>query len=138
MMITHAATDSEALKARRGVVFTARVHPGETNARYVPPSSPLLYLFSSPSLHSLYSWMMQGLLEYLTGPSLDAKILRDNFVFKLVPMLNPDGVAVGNYRCCAFPHHRLVFPPSPAPDCVPITSISHRVHVTTHTRTALR
>jgi hypothetical protein len=42
---------------------------------------------------------MQGLLEYLTGPSLDAKILRDNFVFKLIPMLNPDGVAVGNYRC---------------------------------------
>ena len=43
--------------------------------------------------------MMKGLIDYLTGPSLDAKILRDNFVFKIVPMLNVDGVIVGNYRC---------------------------------------
>ena len=42
--------------------------------------------------------MMHGLLDYLTGPSLDAKILRDNFVFKIVPMLNVDGVIIGNYR----------------------------------------
>ena len=42
---------------------------------------------------------MQGIIDYLTGPSLDAKVLRDNFVFKLVPMLNVDGVVVGNYRC---------------------------------------
>jgi murein tripeptide amidase MpaA len=55
----------------------ARVHPGETNA----------------------SWMMRGLLEYLTGPSQEAHSLRCAFVFKVVPMLNPDGVINGNYRC---------------------------------------
>jgi hypothetical protein len=26
---------------------------------------------------------MAGLIDYLTGPSLDAKILRDNFVIKV-------------------------------------------------------
>lgn len=25
--------------------------------------------------------------------------MRERFVFKIVPMLNPDGVIVGNYRC---------------------------------------
>ena len=43
--------------------------------------------------------MMKGILDYLIGPSLNAKILRDNFVFKVVPMLNPDGVINGNTRC---------------------------------------
>ncbi|XP_066543208.1 cytosolic carboxypeptidase 3 [Amia ocellicauda] len=59
------------------VVVTARVHPGETNS----------------------SWVMKGLLDWLLGSSHDAALLRDSFVFKLVPMLNPDGVIVGNHRC---------------------------------------
>ncbi|KAA0183579.1 Cytosolic carboxypeptidase 2 [Fasciolopsis buskii] len=59
------------------VVITARVHPGETQS----------------------SWMVQGLLEYLLSKHPDAELLRANFVFKIVPMLNPDGVIVGNYRC---------------------------------------
>ncbi|KAG1662145.1 hypothetical protein FOA52_011018 [Chlamydomonas sp. UWO 241] len=43
--------------------------------------------------------MIKGALDYLLGTSLDAKLLRDSFVFKVIPMLNPDGVIVGNYRC---------------------------------------
>ncbi|XP_061420784.1 cytosolic carboxypeptidase 2-like isoform X1 [Lethenteron reissneri] len=64
-------------RAKRAVVVTARVHPGESNS----------------------SWVMEGLLDFLLGDSADARLLRDTFVFKVVPMLNPDGVLVGNYRC---------------------------------------
>eukprot|EP00054_Salpingoeca_dolichothecata_P030847 m.254508 g.254508 ORF g.254508 m.254508 type:complete len:1047 (+) comp26731_c1_seq3:106-3246(+) len=65
------------MASRKGVFVTARVHPGETNA----------------------SWMMKGLIDFLLSDDADAAILRENFVFKIVPMLNPDGVIVGNYRC---------------------------------------
>lgn len=43
--------------------------------------------------------MMKGMIDYLVGPGLGARILRDNFVFKIVPMLNPDGVINGHTRC---------------------------------------
>jgi hypothetical protein len=62
---------------KKAIVLTARVHPGETNS----------------------SWMMKGFIDYLLGNTPDAKLLRDTFIFKIVPMLNPDGVIVGNYRC---------------------------------------
>ena len=42
---------------------------------------------------------MKGLVDYLTGATPAACALRDRFVFKIVPMLNPDGVVIGNYRC---------------------------------------
>lgn len=43
--------------------------------------------------------MMKGVMDFLTSDSTAAKELRDKFVFKLVPMINPDGVIVGNNRC---------------------------------------
>ncbi|XP_045492620.1 cytosolic carboxypeptidase 2-like [Colias croceus] len=64
-------------KKKKAVIITARVHPGETPA----------------------SWMMKGFMDYLTGDSNQARELREKFIFKLVPMLNPDGVIVGNNRC---------------------------------------
>ncbi|KAG8238549.1 hypothetical protein J437_LFUL018451 [Ladona fulva] len=72
-----APTPAEESKKKQAVVITARVHPGET------PSS----------------WMMKGFLDYLTSDCSQAKELREKFIFKLVPMLNPDGVIVGNNRC---------------------------------------
>jgi hypothetical protein len=62
---------------RKAVVLIARVHPGESNSSYV----------------------IHGLIDYLLGDSWDAQYLRDRYVFKIIPMLNPDGVIVGNYRC---------------------------------------
>ncbi|XP_054548661.1 cytosolic carboxypeptidase 3 isoform X3 [Talpa occidentalis] len=76
LTITTPLKNSDSRK-RKAVVLTARVHPGETNS----------------------SWMMKGFLDYILGDSSDAQLLRDTFVFKVVPMLNPDGVIVGNYRC---------------------------------------
>jgi murein tripeptide amidase MpaA len=63
---------------RKGIIISGRVHPGET----------------------VGSFMMKGVLDFLTNPyDKEAKLLRENFVFKVIPMLNPDGVINGNYRC---------------------------------------
>jgi cytosolic carboxypeptidase protein 5 len=65
-------------KTNKPTVFlTARVHPGETPASYV----------------------LNGILNFiLNEKSEQAKILRDRFVFKVIPILNPDGVYRGYYR----------------------------------------
>lgn len=42
---------------------------------------------------------MQGVIDFLISDEDSAKYLRNAFVFKIVPMQNPDGVIVGNYRC---------------------------------------
>jgi hypothetical protein len=77
LTITAPAESPEALKMRVVVIITARVHPGET----------------------VSSWIAQGLIEYLTSDEPEAKDLRKLYVFKIIPMLNPDGVINGNYRC---------------------------------------
>uniref|UniRef100_A0A8D3DUJ4 Peptidase M14 domain-containing protein n=1 Tax=Scophthalmus maximus TaxID=52904 RepID=A0A8D3DUJ4_SCOMX len=65
------------LRNRPCIVLTARVHPGESNA----------------------SWVMKGTLEFLCSSDLVAQSLREAFVFKIIPMLNPDGVINGMNRC---------------------------------------
>ncbi|XP_066490581.1 cytosolic carboxypeptidase 3 [Tiliqua scincoides] len=77
LTITNPLQNFKEEKRKAAVILTARVHPGETNS----------------------SWMMKGFLDYILGDSNNAHLLRDTFVFKVVPMLNPDGVIVGNYRC---------------------------------------
>jgi len=43
--------------------------------------------------------MMKGVIDFLVSNAPEAKALREHFVFKIVPILNPDGVINGNYRC---------------------------------------
>ncbi|TKC43286.1 hypothetical protein EI555_014762, partial [Monodon monoceros] len=45
------------------------------------------------------SWVMKGTLEYLMSNNPTAQSLRESYIFKIVPMLNPDGVINGNHRC---------------------------------------
>jgi murein tripeptide amidase MpaA len=58
------------------VFISARVHPGET-----------------PASHTC-----NGFLRFLFGDDPRAILLRDEFVFKIVPFLNPDGVFRGHFR----------------------------------------
>lgn len=41
---------------------------------------------------------MTGIIEELTESNRKAELLRDNFVFYIFPIFNPDGVGRGHYR----------------------------------------
>lgn len=56
---------SDQVEAKKIIVITARVHPGE----------------------AVGSWMMRGVLFFMTGPSKEAAMLRQRFKFLLVPMI---------------------------------------------------
>lgn len=60
---------------KKAIILTSRVHPGEPQSSY----------------------MLQGAIEYLLSD--EAEPLRKHFVFRIIPMLNVDGVVYGNYRC---------------------------------------
>jgi murein tripeptide amidase MpaA len=64
-------------KEKKGIFLTSRVHPGETMASY----------------------LIEYIIDYLVSNSPIARTLRENFIIKIVPMLNIDGVVNGNYRC---------------------------------------
>lgn len=77
LMITNFNSSQDEIAGRECIIICSWVHPGESNA----------------------SFIMEGFLEFIVSNDKEAKALRDLFVFKVVPMLNPDGVIVGNYRC---------------------------------------
>jgi len=64
------------VELRDVIMFTARVHPGEPNA----------------------SWVMHGVLhKLLFGAKMEGILQR--YIFKIVPMLNVEGVINGCHRC---------------------------------------
>jgi len=77
LIVTNFSSHPEAIAQRKAIILTARVHPGESNS----------------------SFIMNGVIEFLISEDEGAEFLRNTFVFKIIPMLNPDGVIVGNYRC---------------------------------------
>ncbi|CAH0405271.1 unnamed protein product [Chilo suppressalis] len=68
-------TPTSPIVDREIIFLTARVHPGESNA----------------------SWVMDGTLGCLLGDTAAAAALRTKYVFKIVPMLNVEGVINGWY-----------------------------------------
>ena len=64
-------------KYKKYIIVCSRVHPGESNASYI----------------------MQGFLKFITSTTnAEAIELRKKIIFKAIPVTNPDGVVVGNYR----------------------------------------
>ena len=61
---------------RKCIIITARMHPGESNGSY----------------------MMKGFLDFILSQCEEAKFLLQRNIFKIIPMINPDGVIAGNYR----------------------------------------
>ncbi|KAI8851960.1 hypothetical protein BC829DRAFT_385622 [Chytridium lagenaria] len=81
-LLTITAFDRESLlscpiSGRVYIFLSSRVHPGESNSNYI----------------------MQGVIRFLMGDDDTASALRRACVFKIVPMLNPDGVINGSHRC---------------------------------------
>ena len=77
IIVTNFQSSQEEIANRPAIILTSRVHPGESNSSYI----------------------IEGLINYLVSNEKEAETLRNRFVFKIIPMLNPDGVIIGNYRC---------------------------------------
>lgn len=61
---------------KKYILITCRVHPGETPASYA----------------------LEGIINFLFEKNEITKIILDNYVFLVIPCLNPDGVYYGHYR----------------------------------------
>lgn len=79
LIITNFSSTESDIAKREAIIITGRAHPGETVCSYV----------------------MEGAISLLLQKSSHrAQFLRNNFVFKIIPMLNADGVINGNQRSC--------------------------------------
>ncbi|XP_018377160.1 PREDICTED: cytosolic carboxypeptidase 1-like isoform X2 [Trachymyrmex cornetzi] len=76
LTITSPDSKTNPIHTRKMIFLTSRVHPGESNA----------------------SWVMHGTMEALLSDNQYANSLRDDYVFKIIPMLNIEGVVNGCNR----------------------------------------
>ena len=76
ILVTDFLGEFDDIAGRPCIILTSRVHPGESNSSFV----------------------IHGLIEFITGDSDSAKLLRKKYIFKIIPMLNPDGVINGCFR----------------------------------------
>lgn len=74
-MICHAINKKR--DVRKAIIIMARQHPGETQGSFV----------------------CEGLVDRLFYRIKEMDFLLKNFVIYVIPMVNPDGVVFGHYRC---------------------------------------
>jgi murein tripeptide amidase MpaA len=67
---------SRSNQKKRTLLMIGRIYPGETHS----------------------SWVIHGFIRFLVSKNSIARQLRSRFVFKILPMVNIDGVIAGNYR----------------------------------------
>jgi len=67
---------------KKVLMITARIHPGEACGSHV----------------------MEGFLKFICSSDPKAIELRGKLIIKIIPMINVDGVIIGNYRCCISGH----------------------------------
>ena len=83
------------LKFEKPVIFfSARVHPGEVQASHV----------------------LNGIVDFIFSKTEQASILLEKYVFKIIPLVNPDGVARGYYRLDTHNHNLNRFYLNPCSD----------------------
>lgn len=75
-LLTITAPNSPSSIKKKCIFLTARSHPGETNG----------------------SLILHGLIEFLLSKQPSSEFLLHNFIFKIVPMINIDGVIDGSYH----------------------------------------
>ena len=69
---------AEAARENKKIILViARQHPGET----------------------VSSYFMQGFIDFLLSDTKESRVLLEKYIFRLIPMINPDGVIYGNFRC---------------------------------------
>lgn len=73
------AERSEHPQGKKEILIVGRVHPEETAS----------------------SFLVEGVIKYLLSDGYIPGMLRKSHCFHIVPMLNPDGVVLGNSRCSA-------------------------------------
>jgi hypothetical protein len=94
------------------------------------------------------SYVMKGTIEFLLSGSEAALFLLRKFVFKIVPMLNPDGVIQGNNCVCvmctflffscasAEALHFYIYMCIYVRACAAVYIFAYPIHTHTHTHTA--
>ena len=92
--------DQQSNRAKSTTVIIARTHPGEPNTSFVVQGLAKIRCSLGNDDYDISSF--QGILEFLTSDHSIAIDLRKHVEVVVFPMLNPDGVFLGNSRSALF------------------------------------